>query len=172
MPGGQNTHLTSNDTYYKNIIECFYQSNVCSHCRIRQLYINEQVIYLKRPSFNHFSGKKPSTELSEEDIVCKLYLQSYSVSPLTSPSVTLLTKTTGIPLHKEPRCRCIKNQKKEIPHHKIKKLDIFSANYICKKDEIIATLKKRELKICLSPLEEWVKTLFKMVCFTFQVHIS
>ncbi|KAK1797268.1 hypothetical protein P4O66_008647 [Electrophorus voltai] len=77
-------------------------------------------------------------------------------------SVTLLTKTTGIPLHKEPRCRCIKNQKKEIPHHKIKKLDIFSANYICKKDEIIATLKKGELKICLSPLEEWVKTLFKM----------
>ncbi|XP_026878313.2 interleukin-8b.1 [Electrophorus electricus] len=74
----------------------------------------------------------------------------------------LLSMVEGIPLHKEPRCRCIKNQKKEIPHHKIKKLDIFSANYICKKDEIIATLKKRELKICLSPLEEWVKTLFKM----------
>ncbi|XP_040000943.1 interleukin-8-like [Xiphias gladius] len=61
-------------------------------------------------------------------------------------------RSTGVELH----CRCIQTESKPIGRH-IEKVELIPANSHCEETEIIATLKKTGVEVCLDPAAPWVK---------------
>ncbi|XP_060781309.1 permeability factor 2-like isoform X2 [Neoarius graeffei] len=79
---------------------------------------------------------------------------------ITFLACALLSMTEGLP--SQPRCRCTETVSKEIPHHRIVKMEILQPGPHCKNTEIIATVKfRKEFEICLNPKAKWVQNALK-----------
>ncbi|XP_042341107.1 C-X-C motif chemokine 2-like isoform X2 [Plectropomus leopardus] len=64
----------------------------------------------------------------------------------------------GVELH----CRCILTESKPIGKH-IEKVELIPPNSHCDETEIIATLKRSGLEVCLDPEAPWVKKVINRI---------
>ncbi|XP_041838993.1 interleukin-8 [Melanotaenia boesemani] len=62
----------------------------------------------------------------------------------------------------EQHCRCIQTESRPIGRH-IEKVELIPANSHCEETEIIATLKKKDEKVCLDPNAPWVKRVIEKI---------
>ncbi|XP_038157592.1 interleukin-8-like [Cyprinodon tularosa] len=79
---------------------------------------------------------------------------------LTSLTITraMSLRSLGVELH----CRCIQTESRPIGRH-IKSVELIPANSHCQDTEIIATLKKDDVKVCLDPKAPWVKKVIQKI---------
>ncbi|XP_053485522.1 interleukin-8b.3 [Ictalurus furcatus] len=83
-----------------------------------------------------------------------------SALAITFLACALLSMTEG--LLTQPRCRCTEMVTKEIPDHRIVKMETFQPGPRCRNLEIIATIKFRKVfTLCLNPKDAWVQKALK-----------
>ncbi|NP_001281158.1 chemokine (C-X-C motif) ligand 8a isoform X1 [Cynoglossus semilaevis] len=90
---------------------------------------------------------------------CKIIISAIVVL-LASLAITegMSLRSPGVAMH----CRCIQKESRFFGRS-IEKVEIIPASSHCEETEIIATLKKSGVEICLNPEAPWVKKVIQMM---------